>query len=109
MTVQADSTDALLRDVELEATAAAAAAPRLTDKMVGLRCWRGRVARRFDGRGSRRERRDVAAARGSLDAARSIASTLDEGRVAGLVEQLHTLAELPPLEREIESGRSRTV
>ena len=45
---------------------------------------------------------DVAAAQDELDAGALDRLTLDDGRVAGLGEQLLALAELPPLEREIE-------
>ena len=48
------------------------------------------------------------AARGELDEGSLDRSGLDEARVSGLRAQLLALAELPPLEREIESGRSRT-
>ena len=95
--------DGLLRMVELEAAAAGAAAPQLTDDAVA-RALR-RAAELLD------EHRDavlaanaadVAAAQDELDAGALDRLTLDDGRVAGLGEQLLALAELPPLEREIE-------
>ena len=106
MTGRVDSTDSLLRDVELEATAAAAAAPQLTDAVVEVALHRAAelLAAQADAVLATNAA-DVTAARGSLDAGALDRLRLDEGRVAGLVEQLRTLAELPPLEREIESWR----
>jgi glutamate-5-semialdehyde dehydrogenase len=104
VTVQLGSTDSLLRDVELEATAAAVAAARLTDGVVeaALHGAAELLAARADAVLAANAA-DIAAARGSLDAGALDRLALDEGRVDGLVQQLRTLADLPPLEREIES------
>ena len=95
--------DGLLRLVELEAAAAGAAAPHLTDDgvAVALRRAAGLLASQSD-TVLRANAADVAAATDELDAGALDRLTLDDRRVAALGEQLLALAELPPLEREIE-------
>ncbi|MGZ4352696.1 MAG: aldehyde dehydrogenase family protein [Gaiellaceae bacterium] len=95
--------DGLLRLVELEAAAAGAAAPRLTDDAVAaaLRRAADLLAAHKDAVLAANAA-DVAGAEDDLDAGALDRLTLDDRRIAGLGEQLLALAELPPLEREIE-------
>jgi glutamate-5-semialdehyde dehydrogenase len=96
--------DAMLGSVELEAAAAAAAAPFLTDDLVdaSLRHAAKLLAARAD-EVLTANAADVAAAHAELDPGALDRLTLDEARVASLGAQLLALADLPPLEREIES------
>jgi glutamate-5-semialdehyde dehydrogenase len=95
--------DGLLRLVECEAAAARAVAPRLTDDAVAAAL--RRAAELLAGHKDAvlaANAADVAAAEHALDAGALDRLTLDDRRIAGLGEQLLALAELPPLEREIE-------
>jgi glutamate-5-semialdehyde dehydrogenase len=91
----------LREQVEQEAAAAHAAVGRLTDDAVA-----GALSRAADLVEERRDaiaaanRSDVAAAEGALDEGALDRLRLDDGRIAALSEQLSTLAQLPPLERE---------
>src|SRR5471030_1898342 len=95
--------DGLLRMVELEAAAAGVAAPQLTDDAVAQA-----LRRAAELLGEHKDAvlaanaADVAAAQDELDAGALDRLTLDDRRIVGLREQLLALAELPPLEREIE-------
>src|SRR4051812_11620339 len=90
--------------IEQEARAAAAALPHLTDERVqsaladaaSLTVERAKalLAANRDDLGEAGTRLDE----GALDRLR-----LDDDRLAAIGEQLHTLSELPPLEREISS------
>ena len=102
--VQNSIVDELLRSVEHEAAAAGLAAPQLTDPLVGAAL--RRAADLLDAnRGAVLEANaaDVAVARDELDEGALDRLVLDDARVSGLRAQLLALAELPPLEREIES------
>jgi glutamate-5-semialdehyde dehydrogenase len=90
--------------IEQEARAAAAALPHLTDERVAsaLQDAASRIVARGDAvLAAHRADLDEAGAwldEGALDRLR-----LDDERLTSIGEQLHTLSELPPLEREISS------
>jgi glutamate-5-semialdehyde dehydrogenase len=90
--------------IEQEARAAAAALPQLTDARVesALADAASRIVARADAVLAA-NRDDVAAAETRLDEGALDRLRLDDDRLAAIGEQLHTLSELPPLEREISS------
>ena len=93
----------LLGAVELEADAARSAAPALDDERVAAALRRAAGLLQENAAAVlAANAADVAAARSTLDEGALDRLVLDEHRVAGLGAQLLALAELPPLEREIE-------
>ena len=95
---------ALLELVRVEAQAARAAAGSLNDDAVeeALRA----AAVRLEAEQSsvlEANAADISAAEKSLDAGSLDRLTLDAGRIGEMIRQLHEMAELPPLEREIET------
>ncbi len=94
----------LLELVRVEARAARAAAGSLNDDAVeeALRA----AARRLEAEQSsvlEANAADISAAENTLDAGSLDRLTLDAGRIGEMIRQLHEMAELPPLEREIET------
>jgi glutamate-5-semialdehyde dehydrogenase len=98
------SEQALHELVRVEAHAARAAAGSLNDEAVeeALRAAALRLEAE-QGRVLEANAADLAGAAGTLDAGSLDRLTLDAGRVGEMISQLHELADLPPLEREIES------
>src|SRR3954467_12852571 len=90
--------------IEQEARAAAAALSQLTDQRVesALADAASRIVARADVVLAA-NRDDVAAAETRLDEGALDRLRLDDDRLAGRADQLHTLSKLPPLEREISS------
>ena len=98
------SEQALLDLVRVEAQAARAAAGSLNDDAVeeALRA----AALRLEAEQSsvlEANAADLAAAADTMDAGSLDRLTLDAGRIGEMIRQLHEMAELPPLEREIET------
>jgi glutamate-5-semialdehyde dehydrogenase len=94
----------LLEVVRVEAQAARAAAGSLNDDAVeaALRA----AALRLEAEQSsvlEANAADIAAAENTLDAGSLDRLTLDAVRIGEMIRQLHEMAELPPLEREIET------
>jgi glutamate-5-semialdehyde dehydrogenase len=97
-------TSELQSQVEAEARAAGAALGALTDERVALAL--AAAASLLGEHGEKvlaANRDDVAAAASTLDEGAVDRLRLDEARLGAIVEQLGTLAELPPIEREIAS------
>jgi glutamate-5-semialdehyde dehydrogenase len=94
----------ILAAVEREASAARAAVPLLTDEGAAsaLELGAERLARRHESILAANAA-DLDAAAGELDEGALDRLRLDAGRLAAIEEQLHELAALQPLEREIAS------
>ena len=94
----------LREDIEREATAARAAVPALRDDQVAEALRQaGAYVRERRGAILEANSTDVARAEGVLDAGTLDRLRLDESRVEALARQIETMAEIPPLEREVGS------